>query len=218
MTNRLHLSASFSLALDHLYGNIRWTRDPLGMVAYYGYHPVTTQRTLTVRDIDTASLPTIVTTDTDNLVAWNGNVPFARKNSLSTAFNQTTTTEYDKRGRFFATTNPDGVTSYTVSDVKKTIHFSAWDTTTTQQSVLPIDVIERNAAGKILESYQLPPTVIVVTNGKPSSVSASAAKVTRLFYVKLSKNFKIIGKCFVENVTIQFFDKVEFYFSYLPRK
>ncbi|MDR0608960.1 MAG: hypothetical protein LBG58_02525, partial [Planctomycetaceae bacterium] len=159
------------------YENLRWTRNALGVVTYYGYHPVTLQRSLTVRDVNTASLSAIITTETDNIAAWNGNIPFAREVSLPTAFNQTITTEYDKRGRIFATTNPDGITNYTVSDVKKTLRFSAWDTAT-QQPVLPINVIERNASGKILESYQLPPTAVVVTNGKPSGISAIATKVT----------------------------------------
>ncbi|MDR2407104.1 MAG: hypothetical protein LBE13_03195 [Bacteroidales bacterium] len=132
------------------YGQIRWIRNALGVVTYYGYHPVTFQRTLTVRDVDTASLPAIIATDTDNIAAWNGSIPFTREASLPAAFNQTITTEYDKRERVFAATNPDGVTNYTVRGVKKTIRFSSWDTTT-YQPVLPIDVVERNAAGKILE-------------------------------------------------------------------
>ncbi|MDR2408291.1 MAG: hypothetical protein LBE13_09310, partial [Bacteroidales bacterium] len=159
------------------YGQIRWIRDALGVVTYYGYHPVTLQRTLTVRDVDTNSLSTIITTDTDNIAAWNGSVPFTREVSLPTAFNQTISTEYDQRGRVFATTNPAGVTNYTISDVKKTIRFLAWDETE-QKPLLPINITERNAAGKILESYQLPPTAVVVTNGKPSGVSASAVKIT----------------------------------------
>ncbi|MDR0610013.1 MAG: hypothetical protein LBG58_07885, partial [Planctomycetaceae bacterium] len=167
------------------YGNLRWTRDALGVVAYSAYHPVTLQRTLTVRDVDTGSLPAIITTDTDNIVAWSGNVPFSRDISLPTAFNQTISTEYDKRGRVFATTNPAGVVNYTVSDVKKTIQFLAWDETVSQP-LLPINVIERNAAGKILESYQLPPTAVTVANNKPNGVSASAAKITWTKYTYTS--------------------------------
>jgi YD repeat-containing protein len=148
------------------YGKIHWTRDPIGVVTYYGYHPISTQQTLIVRDVDTSSLPAIITTDTENITAWSGSVPFTREVSLSTAFNQTSTIEYDKRGRIFATTNPAGVTSYTISDVRKTMRFSAWDETT-QKPILPIDITETNAAGKILESYQLPPTTVTITNGKP---------------------------------------------------
>ena len=143
------------------YGNLRWSRDALGVVMYYGYHPITLQRTLTVRDVNTGSLPAIVTTDTDNVAAWTGNIPFTREVSLPTAFNQTVTTEHDKRGRVFATTNPAGVASYTIYGVRKTMRFSAWDHTV-QQPILPIDVTEVNSAGKILESYQLPPTAVTV--------------------------------------------------------
>jgi RHS repeat-associated protein len=57
------------------------------------------------------------------------------------------------------------------------MRFSAWDETT-QQPTLPIDITETNAAGKILESYQLPPTAVTVTNGKPSGVSSGSAKVS----------------------------------------
>ena len=160
-----------------MYGKVRWTRDPLGVVAYYGYHPFSMQSALVVRDVDTSALPGIITTDTDDIAAWTDAAPFSRDGGLATAFNQTTTIGYDKRGRVYVTTGPDGVASYTIRDAQKTMRFSAWDDTT-QKPILPISVTEVNAAGKPTSVYELPPTAVVLTNGLPSGIDPNATKVS----------------------------------------
>jgi len=171
------------------YGKLRWTRDPLGVVTYYGYHPTTMQLTLNVRDVNTSSLPSSITTDTDDIAAWTGAAPFQRASSgLDTALNQTSTTGYDKRGRAYVQTGPDGVANYIVHDAKKSMQFSAWDSTT-NKPLLPISVTETNAAGNVIASYQLPPTAVTVKNGKPTGVNPAAVKNTLTRY-----NYNVRGR------------------------
>ncbi|MCL2711149.1 MAG: hypothetical protein FWE95_09745, partial [Planctomycetaceae bacterium] len=156
-------------------GNLRWSINSLGVVTYYGYDAYHNKQTLTVRDVNTATLPAIITTNTNNIVAWTGAVPFVRSSSLPTALNQTSVSILNTKGYSTATINPSNITSYTVRGAGKTMHFPAWDTTT-QKPLLPISVTEVNAADEPVSVYQLPPTAVTVASGKPTGINAGATK------------------------------------------
>jgi hypothetical protein len=171
-------------------GHTRWERNPQGIVTYYGVHPTSGRRTLTIRDVDTANPPPQIKKTDKKSAAWQGAVPFGRnlkrakqlsvepeETIITKAANQIIEAEYDKQGDTTITTDSNGNVNYTIQGVNRTIRFPAWDNQLLR-SVLPISVTETDDSGKILETYELPPTAVVVENGKPVGIQEGITKNT----------------------------------------
>ena len=170
-------------------GHVRWKKDAAGVVSYKGYNTKTGGIGLSVTDVNTSSLPSIITTGTTEIELWSGTVPFTRNSSLATAQNVTTYQDYDGQGRVICTTNAAGIKSYTVYGNNVTYQFNAWNTTNSRP-LLPISVTETDDGGKVIASYQVAPSSVTVSGGKPTGISSSATKVslTRFTYDAVSGN------------------------------
>jgi RHS repeat-associated protein len=177
-------------------GNRRWGRDTLGMVTYYGVHPTSGRRTLTIRDVDTNSPPTLIANGSGESVAWKGSVPFAREivrsKQLSSVgqdtavidakpANRISITNSDKQGNLVMTRRADGNVDYTVKTGNRTMRFPAWDAQA-GQPMLPISVVENDDFGRTLEEYELPPSAVVVANSKPTGIQERVTKNTWIRY------------------------------------
>ncbi|MDR3108724.1 MAG: hypothetical protein LBU65_03420 [Planctomycetaceae bacterium] len=177
-------------------GYLRWTIDAVGVVNYYGYHPVSGKRTLVVRDVDTTNLPTTITNGSTNVVAWKDKLPFSRSNSLATALNQTTNQEYDEQGRLVKTVGNDGISEFTIYDNNRRIQISAWDAKA-KLPTLPIQVIETNDAGNVTSTYSVLPTNVVVEGNRPIGISSNKKQKvswTRYHYAPLHGGLEYVDK------------------------
>lgn len=153
----------------------------MGVVTYYGFHPLNGKRTLLVRDVDTENLPTIIMENSEQVASWNGKSPFTRDPSWGQAINQITRTEYDTEGRIIKTIDQSGVVSYIIYDKNRTMKFSAWDKISAKP-ILPINVTETNVIGKIVSQYDVVPSSVLTEGNVPVGITQNASKVVWTIY------------------------------------
>ncbi len=158
-------------------GHLRWQRNASGVVTYYGYHPVSGERALTVRDVDTNNLPHIVTAQNKNVTSWTGPSPFQRNPKLEKAFNQIDLVEFDAQGKQIGNVDQDGIRDVTLELPGKIIRFSRWSMAE-KRLLSPISVEEYNVADNVTSSYTLPFSAVVTENGLPAGVNSAAKKLT----------------------------------------
>jgi len=158
-------------------GRLRWSMDALGVVTYYGYHPVQSLMTITVRDVDTANLPAVIIQKTHNAAPWFDPIPFQRAKDLPQAWNEISISEFDELGNRTQSRRAGGLPNIVLKEPRITIRLPQWD----QAAGRPLSVItvdEMNATGQTLNFYTLPTSAVILDNGKPVGVDPSAKKLS----------------------------------------
>ena len=189
-------------------GWLRWERNPLGVVTYYGVHPTSGEDTVTIQDVDTSNPPAIIASGSKESAAWKDAVPFARNIVRSSQLtpvagevvdtkpaNRITSTEYDKQGDLVMTKRADGNVDYMVKTANRSMRFPCWDAQASRP-MLPISVTETDDFERKLEEYTLPPTAVVATGNKPTGIQVQAMKNTwtRYTYDDHSGSLKFVDR------------------------
>lgn len=141
-------------------GRLRWTKDALGYVNYFSYHPDTGGLAYRAIDVDPSSMPSSAT---GNDTKWDpstqdgdGNGTYdssgipTRSGAISTELELVTTTEFDDQGRTTLVTDTGGAEHYTIYEDTRMLHFPYWDSTNSE-CLLPIGVTVLCDCGQVDE-------------------------------------------------------------------
>ena len=163
-------------------GRLRWTQDGEGYINYYAYHPVMGTLALAAVDVDPSSVSSDISSGSSgNWEAWtvdgaNSNKP-TRSGSLPTTLALETKTYYDELGRYTQVTDTGGNSHYTTYANLQTITFPFW-TSSTNQSLLPILVINLNNGAQVSDEIGLRAsyTAISTSSGAPTGFSTAPSQ------------------------------------------
>jgi len=160
-------------------GRLRWTKDALGYVNYFSYHPNSGGISYSAIDVDPSSMPG---TSTGNDTKWDpstqdgdGNGTYdssgipARSGAISTPLALVTMTEFDSQGRTTLITDAAGAKHYTVHETNRTLRFPYWDSTTSK-CLMPIEVTVLCDCGQVDEQISV--------KGDYSSISVASSAPT----------------------------------------
>ena len=168
-------------------GRLRWTKDALGYVNYYSYHPDTGGLAYKAIDVDPSSMPS---SSTGNDTKWDpstqdgdGNSTYdssgipTRSGTISTALELVTTTEFDSQGRTTLRTDPGGAKHYTVYEDTRTLKFPYWDSTNSV-CLQPIGVTVLCDCGQVDERISVKGNYgsISVTSSAPTGFSSDPSQ------------------------------------------
>ncbi|MCZ6837598.1 MAG: hypothetical protein O7G85_17635, partial [Planctomycetota bacterium] len=171
-------------------GRLRWTKDGEGYVDYYSYLEFNTRTAYVMRDVNTASLDSEITADhTPEWIQWTGSAPsnLTRGKSgetLPTAIELVNKIEFDDQFRTIKTIEPGGAENFIVYDDNMRLYFPKWDDVA-DEPLLPIQVVETNGGGLVVETYTIDPARTAVTTGLPTGLTSGT---DQSHYVTWSKN------------------------------
>ncbi|MBX2852299.1 MAG: hypothetical protein KTR15_11205, partial [Phycisphaeraceae bacterium] len=170
-------------------GRLRWVIDGEKNVTYIAHDKVSGQRALVIRDIDTGSLPSEVTSTTDHWESWSGGVPTGFTTGSDSKLNLINTTVYDGFTRPRKLTDAEGLVSYIAYLGNETRVYPAWDGTT-NKPLLPIIVSETDDAGRSVESFALDPSgvTVVISGGEPTGADTGVTQADYVSWAKASYN------------------------------
>ena len=198
--NGPNVAATNEQYMDKL-GRLRWTKDALGYVNYYSYHPDTGGQAYEALDVNPSSMPgsasgndtkwVSVLDDGDGDTSYSSAGIPTRSGAISTLRTMITTNEYDSRGRKTKTVEPGSRTHYTVYQPNRTLMFPHWSGSA---SGLPISASVVNDGGQLVESYNIRATYssISTSSGAPTGFSSEPSQSdyvswTRYAYDALTK-------------------------------
>jgi len=141
-------------------GRLRWTKDALGYVNYFSYHPNTGGLAYEAIDVDPSSMPG---SSTGNDTKWDpstqdgdGNGTYdssgipTRSGAISTPLALVSTTEFDSEGRTTLRTDAAGAKHYTVYEINRILQFPYWDSTNSK-CLMPIGLTVLCDCGQVDE-------------------------------------------------------------------
>jgi RHS repeat-associated protein len=173
-------------------GRLRWTKNGEGYVTYRAYHPKFGSLAYQMRDVDTSSLGSEITSgsagkwETWNDPEYGASVPtdLARASGLPTALKLVTKNEYDSQARIVRRIYPGGNQNYLKYEKYRTVVFPYVDSTTGMPAV-PVMVTAWDIAHRNTEVYAVDPAKTVASNGEPTGLNANT---TQADYVALTRN------------------------------
>ncbi|MBE7457798.1 MAG: hypothetical protein HS102_14420 [Planctomycetia bacterium] len=135
---------------DKRNGRLRWEQTCPGYVNYFAYDDATGRQTVHVRDVNTSSLPSIISSTWDGAahggLTQSGSVPYNRSGSGS-ALDLEDKIDFDPLGRRRKVTDAEGTISFYAYMDDAARVYPAWNTST-YKTLLPIRVVETDKDGR----------------------------------------------------------------------